>query len=109
MSLREIECRISNALVSNAKARSAALTRVAALEQLLRMIRETSKEPEVHRLVELAFPAVDAQKIVDGFMDYHGRKTTKTNPDCPACERGHGLLGSGCICGSTSDRGGKHG
>ena len=54
MSLLEIESRIANCLVFNAEARSAALMRVSALEQLLRMIRETTKEPDVLKLIALA-------------------------------------------------------
>ncbi len=54
-SIQKVEERIADALVSRAEEASKLRVRVIALEKLLRMIGEVTKEPDVRKLVALAF------------------------------------------------------
>lgn len=54
MSLLQVEERIADCLVSRAEEASRLRVRVIGLEQLIRMIGEVTKEPDVLKLVALA-------------------------------------------------------
>lgn len=54
MSLLQVEERIADCLVSRAEEASRLRVRVIGLEQLIRMIGEATKEPDVLKLVALA-------------------------------------------------------
>jgi hypothetical protein len=54
-SIQKVEERIADALISRAEEASKLRVRVIALEKLLRMIGEATKEADVRKLVALAF------------------------------------------------------